>query len=186
MSWYPHTVTVAPASEPVSLSEAKAQTRVDGTANDTSLALYIAAARAHVEAYCGTPLVSRTVTVKCDIFDDFERFPLAPLSSVSSITYVDTASAPQTLSTDVYEVRSDGLIGSIVLKSGQSWPAIESGSRITLTATVGYAAVPDGIRLALLLLIGHWFEHREASDKPLESIPMGVDALLANWRIYAC
>ena len=178
MSWYPATVTVAAASEPISLDEARTHDRWDGsTDNDTALSLYIASARAYVEKYCGTALVTRTVTVKCDSFDDFAVFPLAPLSSVSSVSYVDTAGATQTLSTDVYEVRIDGLEASIVLKYGQSWPGIQSGSRITVTAVLGYSAIPPDIKHALLALVAQGDNEREAAFA-------GVHDLLANHRIY--
>lgn len=177
--WYPPTVTVAAASEPVSIDEARTQTRWDdSTANDTALTLYIASARAHVEAYCGTPLVSRTVTVKCDGFADFASFPIVPLTSVSSVSYVDGAGATQTLSTTVYEVRSDGLTASLVLKSGQSWPTIQSGSRITVTAIVGYSAIPADIKHALLLLVSQGDCEREVGFS-------GAHDLLANHRVWA-
>lgn len=178
--WYPHTVTIAATSEPVSLVEAKAQTRIDGTASDTALGLYIASARAHVEAYCGTPIVSRTVTVKSDSFEDFDKFPIAPLGSVSGITYTDTAGDAQTLSAAVYEVRTDGLTASLALKYGKTWPSIQDGSRITVTAAVGYSAVPDDVKHTLLLLISGMFENRE-----MGTVPLAVDALLANHRVFA-
>ena len=174
--WYPHTVTVAAASEPLTTAEARTQTRWDTSANDAALDIYIASARAHVEAYCGTPLVSRTVTVKCDGFDDFAAFPVVPLQSVSSVSYVDAAGATQTLSTDVYEVRSDGLTASLVLKYGQSWPSIRDGSRITVTAVVGYSAVPDDIKHALLLLVAQGDMERETEQR-------GAHALLSNHRV---
>jgi len=173
--WYPHAVTVAAASEPITIEQARAQTRYDSAANDTALTIYIASARAHVEAYCGTPLVSRTVTVKCDSFDDFASFPVLPLTSISSIAYLDTAGASQTLSTDVYEVRTDGLTASIALKYGQSWPSIRDGSRITVTAVAGYASIPDDIKHALLLLVAQGDSERETEVR-------GAHALLANHR----
>lgn len=186
MAWYPHTVTVAPASEPVTLGEAKAQCRVDGTDSDTLLAAQIAAARSYVEDYCGRALVARTVTVKCDSFDDFAVFPVVPLSSVTSVSYVDSAGASQTLSADVYEVRSDGLTASVALKHGQSWPSIQSGSRITVTAVVG-GVVPEAVKQALLLLIGHFFSNREAVSvgATVAETPIAVSALLANHRSFA-
>lgn len=179
MTWYPPTVTVAAASEPVTLDEARIQTRWDdSTANDSALTLYIASARAHVEAYCGTPLVSRTVTVKCDSFADFAVFPVVPVQSVSSVSYVDTAGATQTLAASVYEVRSDGLTASLVLKADQSWPSIQTGSRITVTAVVGYVAVPDDIKHALLLLIG-------GADSDREKAATAAESLLANHRSFS-
>jgi uncharacterized phiE125 gp8 family phage protein len=180
--WYPHAVTIAAASEPVTLVQAKAQCRVDDTTEDSLIEGYIAAARSHVEAYCNTPLVSRTITAKCDSFCDFERFPLGPLTSVSSVAYVDTDGANQTLAGTVYELRSDGLEASIVLKYNQSWPSIQSGSRITVTGVAGYTAIPDDIIHAILLLIAHWFENREAVGNGVVILPMGVDALLCNHR----
>lgn len=186
MTWYPATVTVAAASEPVTLAEAKAQCRVDGTEDDAYLTALIAAARGHIEGYCGTPLISRTVTVKCDCFDDFAHFPIVPLGSVSSVSYVDGAGATQTLSTSVYEVRSDGLTASLALKNGQSWPTIQAGSRITVTASVGYSAVPDATKHAALLLVALWFDTREAVNvgNIVTTMPHAVDALLSNHRSF--
>lgn len=183
--WYPHTVTVAAASEPVTLAEAKAQCRVDDSASDDLLDLYIGAARSHIESYCGTALVSRTVTIKCDAFTDFAHFPIVPLISVSSVSYVDTAGATQTLSTDIYEVRTDGLTASLALKDGQSWPGIQSASRITVTAVAGYSTLPDAIKQASLLLISQWFDNRaDAADRPLAAMANGTEALLTNHRSY--
>jgi uncharacterized phiE125 gp8 family phage protein len=182
--WYPHAVTVAPANEPVTLALAKAQCRVEDTSEDDLIGGYVAAARSHVEAYCNTPLVSRTITAKCDSFCDFAHFPLGPLASVSSVAYVDTDGANQTLAGTVYELRSDGLDTSIVLKYNQSWPAIQSSSRITVTGAAGYSAIPDDIIHAILLLIAQWFDSREAINigNIVNNLPNSVDALLCNHR----
>lgn len=186
MTWYSATVTVAATSEPITLAEAKAQCRVDGADEDGYLNGLIAAARSHIEGYCGTPLVSRTVTVKCDGFADFALFPIVPLGAVSSISYVDGAGATQTLSTDIYEVRSDGLTASLALKSGQSWPTIQTGSRITVTATVGYSAVPEAVKHAALFLVATWHAQREAvAEGQVTDVPHAVDALLSNHRSFA-
>jgi len=183
--WYPATVTSAPASEPVTLTEAKLQTRVESSDEDTYLTGLIKAARAHVESMCGIRIITQTVTVKCDLFEDFAHFPVAPVSSVSSVAYVDTAGAAQTLSSNVYEVRNDGLTCGIVLKYGQSWPSIQDGSRITVTAIAGASAAPEEIKQAILLLIAHWFLNREAvGPSDMAPVPMAVDALLANWRQF--
>lgn len=184
MMWYPASITVAAAAEPVTLAEAKAQCRIDDTSSDTILGIQIAAARAHVEAYCGVRFAEQTVAIKCDNFDDFAWLPEAPVQSITSITYVDTAGATQTLADTVYEERFDGLSAEIVLKHGQTWPAIQPGSRITVTAVVGYEEVPESVKQAMLLLIGFWFENRETVNvgNITTALPFGTDALLANHR----
>lgn len=184
MAWYPPTVTVKPTAEAVTLADAKVQTRYDGTANDGALNLFLAGAIAHVESYCGTPLAARTVTVKCDRFEDFIKFPIVPLGQVTSISYVDSAGTTQTLSTSVYDVRTDGLTASIALKDGQSWPSKQARSRITVTAQVGYSEIPADVRHAILLMVGHFDINREAVTQEMFALPMGVDALLANHRAY--
>jgi uncharacterized phiE125 gp8 family phage protein len=184
--WYPSRTAEAATSEPVTLEEAKAQGIVDHTDDDLLLGRLIKAARDHVEHYCGVRLASETIEAKCDCFADFCRLPEAPVSSVTSITYVDVAGATQTLSTDVYEVRLEGLDPSIVLKYGQAWPAIQPGSRITLTAAVGYDSAPEAARHAMLMLVATWYTQREnvLVGATVENLPMpsSVDALLCNFR----
>ena len=44
----------------------------------------------------------------------------------------------------------------------------------------------DDVRTAMLLLIGHWYENREATiaGQAVASLPLAVDALLQPYRIY--
>lgn len=183
--WYPATITSAPASEPVTLDQVKAQSRIETTDEDIYLNGLIAAARAHVESMCGLRIITQTIAAKCDAFADLATLPFGPVASVSSITYVDVTGATQTVPGSVYETRADGLSASIVLKSGQAWPTIQTGSRITVTAVCGTAAAPEEIKQAMLMLIAHWYVNREAvGQNNVAPMPMAVDALLANWRRY--
>src|SRR5690606_27019629 len=119
----------------------------------------------------------------CDSFADFARLPHGPLKTVQTIEYVDTAGDAQVVNETVYEARKDGLEPSIALKSSHSWPHIRFGSRITVTAVYG-GTVPDDVKHAILMLVAHWFQTREAivTGTIATSIPMGVDALLSNHR----
>lgn len=187
--WYPVTVA-APATEPLSLANAKVHAKIDADDEDTLLPFYIAAARDYVELYCGVRFAERTgVDMKCDDFCDLARLPEAPISAVSGITYIDPDGASQTLLTDVYEVRNDGLETSIVLKYDQAWPSVQAGSRITVTADIGSSDVPGAVSAAMLLMFGHLYANREAviSESGISSseLPVGVENLLANYRRYA-
>jgi hypothetical protein len=83
----------------------------------------------------------------------------------------------------------------VALDYGRSWPSATLAvvNPIVIEASLGYgdpAAVPMPIRHALLLITGHWYEHPEgvivASKGTVDSKPlaMGIEALLANYRIY--
>lgn len=176
--WYPAKVTDE-SGEPITLAEAKAQCLVDSTDDDGQLKNLIAAARGHVEKYCNIRLAEQAVEVKCDSFADMARLPVAPALSVTSIEYRDTTGAEQTLSTDVYEERFDDLEAAIVLQYGQRWPAIQPGSRITLTAVVGYETLPPAVKVAMLMFIADSYNQRENAEAGDWT---AVDYLLCNFR----
>jgi len=179
--WLPPIVTVEPVSEPVTLAEAKAQCRVDGSDSDTELNIYIKAARIFVEEYCGIKLVSQTVVLRCGHFCDFIDLPVAPLSAVSSVKYLDTDGVEQTLDTAIYESVLVGLDPSIRLKINQTWPAIRPcvNDAIRVTATAGYATIPEPIRAAIMLIISSWFDNRTVGP-----VPDGAVSLLSNYRRF--
>ncbi|MBY5614103.1 head-tail connector protein [Rhizobium leguminosarum] len=176
--WYPQKVTQAP-SEPISKEEAKRQCVVLHDDDDALFDALIAAARDYVERYCNTPLATQTVEMKCDAFCDFGRLPMAPVQSVTSITYVATDGTAATVDGADTEPRFDGLEASIVPAYGKQWPVPRNGSRITLTAIVGYATLPPSIKHAMLLWIADAYEKRENDALPGWS---AFDALLCNHR----
>ena len=180
MSWLPPVVTVAPASEPVTLTEAKTHCRVDGSDSDTELEAMITTAREFVEEFCGAKLGAQTVVLRCSSFCDFIDLPIAPVASITSITYLDTAGDTQTLATTVYEGVLHGLEPHIRLKINQSWPSIRDASdAITVTVSAGYSDIPAPIKHAMLLLIGNWFDSRAVGE-----LTEGAKALLSNYRRF--
>jgi uncharacterized phiE125 gp8 family phage protein len=177
--WYPVDVAT-PGTEPVTRAQAKFQCRVatSVTSFDTEFDRLIPAARSHVEAVCGVRFAQRAdVDMTCDSFEDFAYLPEGPISA-AVITYVDTDGATQTLSTDVYELRANGLEASIVLKYNQSWPAIQPGSRITVTATLG-ATAPEAVVQAMLTFIDDTFHKRDHAKIGDWTV---LDVLLFNHR----
>lgn len=183
--WYTATVA-APAVEPVTIGAIKGQVSAeDFSDDDEKLVRAGKAARAHVEKYCATRFAERVaVTLMCDSFNDFARLPEGPVLLVSSIGYVDTSGADQIISPAVYEWRADGVEAAIVLKYNQSWPATQPGSRITVTANIGYSAAPEDVQQAILALAGHYYLNREAVNVGdiVTALPLLVADLLSNHR----
>ena len=79
----------------------------------------------------------------------------------------------------------------VVLAYGKSWPStsLRPANGVCVTFSAGYgaaAAVPQKIKQAILLLLSHYFEHREAvTDKPMSTVPMAVESLLWQDRILS-
>lgn len=150
--WYPARVTIA-GTEPITAAEVKTHLNASAMSDATANRL-VKTERGFIEKYCGIFVAAQTVAANCDCFADFVRLPIAPVNSVSAVSYVDADGTTQTLPSTVYELRADGLVAAIVLKYGQAWPSVRPGSRITLTATVGWATVPDELVSAILLRLG--------------------------------
>ena len=178
-------VLVTPAaSYPVTLTEVKAQCRVDGTDDDTKLNSLIAAATDYVERYTGRAIVSQTWKVVLDEFADEMLLPKGPVQSVSSITYTDTAGDPQTLSASVYTADLANDPQRVVLNDGQSWPETDDAVNVvTITFVAGYSAVPESLKHAILLLISQWYDNRDGLGGGRE-MPHAVEALLCNHRSF--
>lgn len=177
--WYPAKTTAEPQSAPVTASEVKSRLYIDFDDDNGDIDILIAAATDYVERYCNIRLMTQTVDVKCDSFDDFSFLPFGPVQSVSAIKYIDTDGAEQTLDAAVYDVRNDDLEASIVLQYGKRWPARQMNSRITVTALVGYAILPPAVKQSILLIIATGFKDREAQESLTFST---ADAILSNFR----
>lgn len=178
-----------PASEPVTLTEAKQQCRVDTNDDDALITGLIAVAREYVEAVTNRALITQTLELVLDQFPAGVEIilPAAPLQSVTSITYTDADGTTATFNSANYIVDADSQPGRVALKSGCAWPTTTlqeiSGVRVRYVAGFGLAAaVPQKYKQAMLLLIGHWYENREqvivGSGIAMMEIPLGVKHLL--------
>jgi hypothetical protein len=77
-----------PATEPVTLDEARAYVRMDDTGEDALLATLITAARLHVESVTGRALLSQgwRLVLDCWPGDRIVPLPVAPALSLTAIT----------------------------------------------------------------------------------------------------
>lgn len=179
----------APASEPVTISEAKAHLRVDDSNSDSLITGLITAARLQAEHATGRALMAQTWDVWLDGFSGPEiEIPLPPLQSITSIKYIDGAGVQQTLAGTEYSADTSGINGRVLLGYGKSWPATRAQSNaVVIRFVAGYAdaaSVPQCVKQWMLLQIAHWFENREAaSDGKLEPLPF-VGGLLDPVRVY--
>jgi len=179
-----------PAVEPVSLAEAKAWNRIDGTDEDALVQALIVAARTACEEQVQRTLVETTWEQHLDGFPDAIRLEHPPLLAVDSVEYTAPDGQAYTLAPQDYQVDTASEPGWLVPAPGAAWPATrEQPNAVRVQYRAGYgatgAAVPEPLRLWILLHVGHYYRNREASGtEKLQTLPH-VGALLDAYRVYA-
>lgn len=158
------TLVTPPATLPVTLAEAKAHCRVDGDYDDVVLTSLVAAAVGHLDGWTGVLgrcIVSQTWRVQAVAGDVVLPMPdvtaaiAGYAAGASDLTITATAGGPQV--------------------------TITEDCAITFTC-----AMPDhlqaAVKVAVLLLVGHWYANREAVGAAMAETPMTVQMLVDQMR----
>jgi len=179
-------------AEPVTLEEARAQCYLtaedsDGHPQDSSLLIYIAAARDWAERFTGLAFARKRVELSIDMFPtDIELE--APATDVISVEYYDSAAELQTLAPQAYILDSSSEKSWISPATGYDFPTTQiRPNAVKVTYDTGFGVseeIPPAAKQAILLLVGHFFENRENSvDKAVSNIPNGAESLLRPLRV---
>jgi len=183
-----------PATEPVALADARAFLRLDSGDEDGFVETLIAAARIHVESITGRALIEQSWRVVLDDWpqDRTVKLPVAPLIAVDAITTYDSEGTGFTISLAEVVSETDVAPARLFLpRVIPDAPALRKRRSIEIDVTVGYGSTPDdvpaGLRQALLSLVGHWFEHRDAVVVAGSGavVPAGFDRLVSPYRPVA-
>lgn len=160
------------ASEPLSLSDAKAFCRVDISDDDTLVTSLIKSARRRVEKDTGLAILTQTFVAVLDRWPDQQpgglsgpwwdgvregpislvsgftnviEIPKRPFQAVTGIQLRDAYGGFTTVDPSVYFVEVSDMRGKIIRKLGQIWPVIvmAPSSGIEITFTAGFDAAPN-------------------------------------------
>ena len=174
----------------VTLAQAKEHLRVTHDADDAAIALMIDGAYATLEGRHG--LTQRSFRLQehvrqVDAWGGLVRLPYPPIVSVDAVTYRGEGGAVVTIPADDYRldtVAGDGL-AYLRCEGAGPGPDLDTRYPISIAYTAGYEAVPSDVQGAVLLLVGHAYENREAvTDGPARELPMGVQAVADRYRVY--
>jgi uncharacterized phiE125 gp8 family phage protein len=178
-----------PAAEPILLTQAKAQCRVE-VADDDAIFTgdLIPTARTRVEDITGRQLITATwedrrsgwphagligaatAYVGGGYRGGWIELPMPPLQSIESVKYLDADGVEQTWDPSLYVVDAPtgprARAGRIAPAYGETWPVVlPQVDAIKIRFIAGYgdagADVPAPLRRAMLLIIGSWYENRE-------------------------
>lgn len=160
------------------------------TTSDPLLSILISSARQHAETVLKRYLITQTIDLYLDCFDEFE-IKLPPIQSVSAITYVDTNGDTQTLAADQYLVDAVSTPARITPAYGVTWPSVRyqnNGVKIRFIAGYGAAsAVPQCIKNWLLMRVKTLYETRDSVTMANGTIVLPesyIDGLLDPERVW--
>lgn len=170
------TLLIPPVAAPVSLEDAKAHLRVppDEDAEDLLIGRLIAAAVQHLDGYRG--ILGRclvTQTWRAEITRLGERIALPfPDIEIQTAEFTD---APGALVWTWHE----SLAAPALIPAG-GW-----GRPVAVTFAAGFGgpeAVPEPLKLAILMLVDHWFNNRGAVGDAGGPVALALDSLIAPFR----
>jgi len=182
-----YNLTSAPATYPVTSTEAKLACEVTHSDDDTYIDILIAAASGAVEEMSGKQLITQTWTRTSKYASGCIELERVPLISVTSMAYYDRDDASQTLTVSDFYIYSSEDRAFIEPKADADWPDLyDRSDALTITFTTGYSTVPAELKQAILLLIRQWYDSRMAVSEGSNSvmpIPFGVDHLVNLRRV---
>jgi uncharacterized phiE125 gp8 family phage protein len=176
-----------PAEEPVSLAGAKAFLRVDDSAEDGLITTLIGAARLHVEGVTGRALLAQSWRVVLDSWPDDRqvKLPVSPFMALTEVTAYDASGAGHDVPLAQFLREPDRLLLPATVAG---MPVLRERQGIEIDYVAGFGTepedVPADIRQALLMLVGYWFEHRDAVIVAGSGavVPSGFDRMVAGYK----
>jgi uncharacterized phiE125 gp8 family phage protein len=155
------TRVAAPASEPVSLTEAKLYLRVDHANDDTLISDLIIAARMTAEGWLKRSLITQSWKLAYDDYICEEvDLPIGPVNTITSVVTFNRDGSNQTLSNATYYLNA--------AKDALIFDTVNFGFRIEIIYETGYGSagsVPKAIKQGMLEHIAAMYDRRGEADE---------------------
>lgn len=184
-------------TEPITIEEAGFNLRADDDGNSPPtyieadlIARLIKTARTVSEQTVEQSLVVKTLELSLPCLT-ITQLPWGPVRQIVSVNYVDSDGVDQVLPSSDYKFTQVNSRTLLVPAYGVTWPTARYDfDSVQVRYLVGYPSddsppqqVPEPIRMAMHLLIAHFYENREATTSGRVELPLGVQRLLGNYRL---
>ena len=173
------------ASEPVTVAMVKERLRLlpDASAGEEELTLspLITAAREYCEHRAGYAFIPQRITAypsREELEDGAFYLPRPPVIAIESAKGCAEDGGEIDLSGASLVAGAEGPL----LLPTPDLGRLRRAHPVAVTYTAGSETCPALAKQAMLLLIGHWYEHREATGTATDEIACAVDAILKLYR----
>ena len=202
------TITTPASSEPLTSAETRAFLRLEDNVETSLVTSLITTARIMVENLTGLVMINTVVKQSLDgvgeydvpiyegtrvapfltQYKNFIELEKNPVSNVGSVHFYDDSDNQSTWATSNYYVDTVRRPAKIYLRDGGSFPTdLRRANGLEVNYTCGFGAnatdVPEALRVAMLQLVAHLFEHRGESEDRAVAIPVMVDKLIQPFKI---
>lgn len=185
----------------IPLIDVKAHLHVDSNFEDSGIYQYIQAAQDNARRFTGRAIVIETYeftptadpTRACyernfTCQADRLNFRVGSITEIVSINTYDKDGVPTVVSISGYAIKNTDQYSLLIRKDGQDVPrGTRSYDDLVIQFKAGYteATLPFGLREAILMLIGFYFENRDAMvDAALSDPPtIGIRQMLQKFKL---
>jgi len=198
-----------PASEPITLAEAKSYLRVDSSGNDALITSLIVSARKLCEEHMQRAIMSQTLQLFIDtreeIYDSlwegmrtgpylnyYKNYIDLPMPTVTAVTHIktyDDSDNASVFASSNYYVDNARQPARVVLRTGETFPtALRVANAIEVQYVTGYAnanSVPEPIKFSIYQVLTYLYEHRGDMYEGKTSLPVTAAKLLSPYVVYS-
>lgn len=187
---------------PVTLAEAKRFARVDADDDDALIETLIASATEFAESMTGRRFIAADYRLSLRAFPALNSgllfLPVSPVLSITTLKYRDRDGDAHFLQAN-QDFLADLSAQPATVEPVKSWPSTgDYPDAVAIEFVAGYpglgspldpaAAVPSRAKVAIMALVAHWFENREATDLANRNlsrseVPLHVSRLLRSLRV---
>ncbi len=180
--------TVEPAAEPVTLADVKAHLRIAHDSEDALIEGLIRAAREDLERAARVALIEQKWRLALDAWPSSGCAMLAvhPVREILSVTVYGPRGEASLTDPAHYQLDTLSRPARLHFEKRPEPLRVFNGIEIDFAAGYGEAGtdVPDLLKRAILLLVGHWYEFRThfgPADQPV-SYPAAYDRIVSSYR----
>ena len=174
-------------------AEAKDFLKVDTTADDTLIDNLVKAATESCQIYTNQYFMTTIVKQYSDTWAEFYTLYKSPVSAIAEIKYYDSDDTEQTLASSNYILDNVSKPARIGIAVDGTLPNLANRINAVYDEyTVGYGDdsvdVPDGIKQAVLLTLGNWYENRQSviTGRTATELPLSSQYILDQYKIQVC